>query len=94
MILYDPEIISGYAQRDMAYIDQFAAAILAQDNAWYNIRFSDISADHKIIILEEFNLNYSLSPPKTEKIFLRFVPYFAWGNRSPGEMLVWLRDKI
>ncbi|GEM_PF-2116164 len=33
MILYDPEIISGYAQRDMTYIDQFAAAVLAQDNA-------------------------------------------------------------
>ena len=38
--------------------------------------------------------SYSLSPPKTEKSFLRFIPYFAWGNRSPGEMLVWLRDKI
>ncbi|WP_353829525.1 hypothetical protein, partial [Mesorhizobium sp.] len=20
------------------------------------------------------------------------VPYFAWDNRGPGEMLVWLRD--
>lgn len=38
--------------------------------------------------------SYSLSPPKTEKSFFRFIPYFAWGNRSPGEMLVWLRDKI
>ncbi|WP_348631225.1 hypothetical protein [Mesorhizobium sp. M7A.F.Ca.CA.001.04.2.1] len=20
------------------------------------------------------------------------IPYFAWDNREPGEMLVWLRD--
>jgi DUF1680 family protein len=29
--------------------------------------------------------DYSLEP-----LSLRFVPYFAWDNRGPGEMSVWL----
>jgi DUF1680 family protein len=24
---------------------------------------------------------------------IRAVPYFAWDNRAPGEMLVWLREQ-
>ena len=28
---------------------------------------------------------------ETEKCTLRFVPYYAWGNREKGEMRVWLR---
>ncbi|WP_374987797.1 hypothetical protein [Paenibacillus sp. R14(2021)] len=23
---------------------------------------------------------------------VRFIPYFAWANRGPGEMTVWVRD--
>jgi DUF1680 family protein len=33
------------------------------------------------------------SPPPSNPAELRFVPYFAWANREPGEMLVWLRDE-
>jgi DUF1680 family protein len=29
--------------------------------------------------------------PRTEKVELKAVPYGIWGNRSPGEMLVWIR---
>lgn len=28
-----------------------------------------------------------------EKVRIRFVPYFAWANRMPGEMEVWIREK-
>ncbi|WP_434565493.1 hypothetical protein [Thermoanaerobacterium thermosaccharolyticum] len=28
-----------------------------------------------------------------EKTRIRFVPYFAWANRAPGEMEVWVREK-
>ncbi len=28
-----------------------------------------------------------------EKTRIRFVPYFAWANRTPGEMEVWVRER-
>ena len=35
---------------------------------------------------------YRADPPSTERATLKAVPYFAWDNRDPGDMLVWLRD--
>ncbi|MGX9414941.1 glycoside hydrolase family 127 protein, partial [Mesorhizobium sp. 14Arga] len=35
---------------------------------------------------------YRSEPPATEETMLKAVPYFAWDNRDPGEMLVWLRQ--
>ncbi|MFV0332721.1 MAG: glycoside hydrolase family 127 protein [Tropicimonas sp.] len=34
---------------------------------------------------------YGLTPPRREPALLRAVPYYAWDNRAPGEMLVWIR---
>lgn len=34
---------------------------------------------------------YRAKPPEKKPARLRFVPYCFWGNRSPGEMAVWLR---
>ena len=34
---------------------------------------------------------YSLSTPATKPCEIKMIPYYAWDNRSPGEMLVWLR---
>lgn len=34
---------------------------------------------------------YSTRRPLTEPTRLRFVPYCLWGNRTPGEMAVWVR---
>lgn len=31
---------------------------------------------------------YPLTPAS-----LRFIPYYAWANRSEGEMAVWVREK-
>ncbi|WP_352808658.1 hypothetical protein [Mesorhizobium sp. M0909] len=35
---------------------------------------------------------YRTKPPAVEEAKLTAVPYFAWDNRDPGEMLVWLRS--
>lgn len=35
---------------------------------------------------------YGSEPPATTETRLTAIPYFAWDNREPGEMLVWLRD--
>jgi DUF1680 family protein len=34
---------------------------------------------------------YSLSVPATKPCAIKMIPYYLWDNRSPGEMLVWLR---
>jgi DUF1680 family protein len=34
---------------------------------------------------------YRREPAKAEAMPIKAVPYFAWDNREPGEMLVWLR---
>ncbi|WP_137935094.1 glycoside hydrolase family 127 protein [Mesorhizobium comanense] len=35
---------------------------------------------------------YRSDPPASVETRLTAIPYFAWDNREPGEMLVWLRD--
>ncbi|MEP6566864.1 MAG: glycoside hydrolase family 127 protein, partial [Mesorhizobium sp.] len=35
---------------------------------------------------------YRTDPPSVSETKITAVPYFAWDNREPGEMLVWLRD--
>ena len=39
----------------------------------------------------EESLLYSLSEPATKPCEIKMIPYYAWDNRAPGEMLVWLR---
>jgi uncharacterized protein len=36
---------------------------------------------------------YSDSAPNLESITLRAIPYYAWANRGPGEMHVWIRRR-
>jgi len=36
---------------------------------------------------------YSPIALEREEVALRAIPYFAWGNRQPGEMLVWIREE-
>lgn len=38
------------------------------------------------------NVLYSKSSFKRHKVNIKAVPYFAWANRKPGEMLVWIRE--
>ena len=37
---------------------------------------------------------YSERPPPTQEINVTAVPYYAWNNRGPGEMLVWVRRAV
>ena len=34
---------------------------------------------------------YATTPVKRRRVKITAVPYYAWDNRAPGEMLVWLR---
>ena len=34
---------------------------------------------------------YANEPPAPQEIKVTAVPYYAWNNRGPGEMLVWIR---
>lgn len=35
---------------------------------------------------------YSVDYVKAKPISIRAIPYFAWGNRAPGDMQVWIRE--
>lgn len=37
---------------------------------------------------------YSPVDPKREEVAIKAIPYFAWGNRQPGEMLVWIQEDL
>ena len=40
------------------------------------------------------NALYRPLPPDDEReIKVRFIPYYAWANRTPSEMTVWLPRK-
>lgn len=39
---------------------------------------------------DDNRLYRTLSPRELNPVRLRFVPYFVWGNRRPGEMSVWI----
>ena len=36
---------------------------------------------------------YTADTVRYEPVELTFLPYFAWGNRAPGDMRVWIREK-
>jgi len=38
------------------------------------------------------NAVYTFTPKTTTPTELTFVPYYLWGNRQPGEMIVWVRQ--
>ncbi len=35
---------------------------------------------------------YSVGAVRTTPVTIRAIPYFAWGNREPGDMQVWVRE--
>jgi hypothetical protein len=55
-----------------------------------------LNADHEILA-ESWQANlyqpYAPLPPKYRPIAVRAIPYFAWGNRQPGRMQVWLKAR-
>ncbi len=54
--------------------------------------------DTEAVVLEETHRGGPLyqtlaetGPPSTKRVPIRAVPYFAWANRGPSTMDVWLR---
>jgi DUF1680 family protein len=41
--------------------------------------------------IDRSNILYSEQPPVSESVELCATPYYAWANRAPGEMQVWIR---
>lgn len=41
---------------------------------------------------EELGL-YQAVPPRQKSVKFKAVPYYAWDNREPGSVIVWLREK-
>ena len=39
------------------------------------------------------NSLYRSGPPSSKSIDLTAIPYYAWDNRAPGEMRIWLHAK-
>jgi uncharacterized protein len=37
---------------------------------------------------------YADEPPVAQPTTVRALPYYAWGNREPGEMQVWIRRAV
>jgi hypothetical protein len=37
------------------------------------------------------NVLYRNQPPSSKNIDIKAIPYFAWDNRAPGQMRIWLR---
>jgi len=50
-----------------------------------------LSADVEADTTNDWSGLYRREPTKAETTAIKAVPYFAWDNREPGEMLVWLR---
>ena len=42
----------------------------------------------------EDNRLYAENEPVLEPVTLKAIPYAYWGNRTPGEMLVWMKEKL
>ena len=36
---------------------------------------------------------YRTTPPTSQERPLVAIPYYAWDNRQPGEMRVWIRER-
>ena len=65
-----------------------AVALRAAGKRLLPARLRQTQRDHPT---EPLLYTYDAEPP-SEDVELTFVPYFAWANRTPGEMIVWLRE--
>ena len=36
---------------------------------------------------------YTTKPIKGKEVDFKAVPYYAWDNREPGSVIVWLREE-
>jgi DUF1680 family protein len=88
-LVYCAEEADNGANLDRFAIDPEAAAEVRQEDCELgeiaSLSVTASKEDHKDGSL------YSLSLPATKPCAIKMIPYYLWGNRTPGEMLVWLR---
>lgn len=58
---------------------------------------SEVLGDHIALKLEGVRMRsvdalYSEEPPRAEPASVKAIPYYLWGNRSEGEMRVWMPE--
>ena len=56
------------------------------------IRYVSIEFGNALQLCDDHQLYAYDAEPEASDADLRFVPFFAWANRKPGEMLVWVRE--
>lgn len=55
---------------------------------------SVLRADVLDVVADEGRALYAAEADRTRKEPLQAIPYFAWANREPGEMRVWIREAL
>ena len=75
-----------------------SAVRLVRSSAIFQEKTQISSVDNIIVLkaeglrMESNDALYSDEPAQSKTVTLCAVPYFAWGNRKPGEMRVWLLE--
>ncbi len=55
------------------------------------MKYADAVAEAYALLTDDFTLYDAARPIQTEPATLTWIPYYAWANRSLGEMRVWVR---
>ena len=88
-LVYCAEEVDNSGQLDRFTIDPEKELELKRENSELG-EIVSLSVPGSLEGQEENSL-YSLSAPTSQPCQIKMVPYYAWDNRAPGEMLVWLR---
>lgn len=55
--------------------------------------FPSLRTQAVLLSSQDWQTLYRTSAPQTEAFELCAIPYFAWDNREPGAMLVWIQER-
>ncbi len=54
-----------------------------------------VSAQARLVKRVEWETRlYRMTPPELHPVAIRAIPYYAWDNRQPGSMMVWLPEAV
>ena len=93
------------AENYTALVDHAGTTVLAPGvvvkgiESWHDDQQGALRGPNRIYILEADGLRlqpapalYSEDAPVQTPVTLRAIPYYAWSNRSAGEMTVWMNS--
>ncbi|QHQ60991.1 glycoside hydrolase family 127 protein [Anaerocolumna sedimenticola] len=78
-----------YIKKDTKFTEQFEKDLLKG--------IVTLTCDGEKLVDSNWNeevLYQIYQDPIFEKKTLKWIPYYSWANRNPGEMLVWVRTKV